>query len=181
MKVLPSEIPEVLIIEPRVFGDERGFFYESYNQQAFCENTGVEVEFVQDNHSMSRRHVLRGLHYQIKQTQGKLVRVSAGSIFDVAVDIRKSSPTFGQWAGCVLSEENHRQFWVPAGFAHGFYVLSERAEVLYKATDYYAPQHERTILWNDPDLGIDWQLTETPILSEKDRAGVLLKEAEVFV
>jgi dTDP-4-dehydrorhamnose 3,5-epimerase len=169
-----------LIIEPQVFGDERGFFYESFNENLFTEKTGVKTNFVQDNHSRSARNVLRGLHYQIQQAQGKLVRVVAGEVFDVAVDIRKSSPTFGQWVGCLLSAENKRIFWVPPGFAHGFLVLSEAAEFLYKTTDYYAPQYERSILWNDPDLAIDWPGTGEPILSAKDKAGQPLKSAEVF-
>lgn len=180
MKVIPTKIPDVLIIEPRVFGDDRGFFYESYNQKLFTEATGITRNFVQDNHSRSLKNVLRGLHYQIQQPQGKLVRVVVGEVLDIAVDIRKTSPTFGQWVSCLLSAENKRQFWVPEGFAHGFLVLSEAAEFLYKTTDYYAPQYERTILWNDPDLKIDWQLTEDPILSKKDQAGVRFKEAEVF-
>ncbi|NET53833.1 MAG: dTDP-4-dehydrorhamnose 3,5-epimerase, partial [Merismopedia sp. SIO2A8] len=158
MNVIPTKIPEVLIIEPRVFGDDRGFFYESYNQRAFSDKAGITADFVQDNHSRSQQNVLRGLHYQIQQPQGKLLRVIVGSIFDVAVDIRKSSPTFGQWVSCLLSAENKRQVWVPPGFAHGFLVLSEAAEVLYKTTDFYAPQHERTLLWNDPDLAIAWPL-----------------------
>lgn len=181
MNVLPTEIPDVLIIEPKVFGDERGFFFESYNEQAFLDKAGISVTFVQDNHSRSRQNVLRGLHYQIQQPQGKLVRAVVGTIFDVAVDIRKQSPTFGQWVGCLLSAENKRLLWVPAGFAHGFLVVSEVAEVLYKTTDYYAPQHERSILWNDPDLAIDWSLTDPPILSAKDQAAVTLREAEVYV
>lgn len=181
MNVIPTKIPDVLIIEPRVFGDERGFFFESFNQRAFTEKTGLEREFVQDNHSRSARGVLRGLHYQIQQTQGKLVRAVVGEIFDVAVDIRKSSPTFEQWTGCRLSAENKRQFWVPEGFAHGFFVVSEVAEVLYKTTNYYAKEHERSILWNDPDLGIDWQLNGIePVLSAKDRAGQPLKSADLF-
>lgn len=181
MNIIPTEISDVLIIEPKVFGDERGFFFESFNQKAFSEKTGITSEFVQDNHSRSVKGVLRGLHYQIEQVQGKLLRVVAGEIFDVAVDIRKSSPTFGQWVGCILSAENKRQFWVPPGFAHGFLVVSETAEVLYKTTDYYAPQHERSILWNDPDLGIDWPLTGiTPMLSAKDQAGQTFKTADLF-
>ncbi len=156
MKILPTEIPDVLVIEPRVFGDERGFFFESYNEAVFTEKTGIAARFVQDNHSRSAQNVLRGLHYQIQQPQGKLVRAVVGTIFDVAVDIRKGSPTFGQWVSCVLSAENKRMLWVPVGFAHGFLVVSDMAEVLYKTTDYYAPQHERCILWNDPDLAIDW-------------------------
>lgn len=180
MKTTATEIPDVLLIEPKVFGDSRGFFFESFNQQAFSEKTGVEVNFVQDNHSRSSKNVLRGLHYQIEQAQGKLVRVVSGEIFDVAVDVRKSSPTFGQWVGYLLSAENKQQLWIPAGFAHGFLVVSETAEVLYKATDYYAPQHERSILWNDPDLAIAWPLDSEPILSAKDIAGKPFKDAEVY-
>ncbi|MEA5511907.1 dTDP-4-dehydrorhamnose 3,5-epimerase [Crocosphaera sp. UHCC 0190] len=180
MNVTPTKIPDVLIIEPRVFGDERGFFYESYNHKAFTEATGYEVNFVQDNHSRSLKNVLRGLHYQIQQPQGKLVRVVVGEVLDIAVDIRKNSPTFGQWVGCLLSAENKRQFWVPEGFAHGFLVLSDVAEFLYKTTDYYAPQYERSMLWNDPDIGIDWQLKEEPILSKKDQVGTPFKQAELF-
>lgn len=158
MKVTPTKIPDVVIIEPRVFGDDRGFFYESYNEKTFTEATGITRNFVQDNHSRSQKNVLRGLHYQIQQPQGKLVRVVVGEVLDVAVDIRKSSPTFGQWVSCLLSAENKRLFWVPEGFAHGFVVLSDAAEFLYKTTDYYAPEYERTILWNDADLGIDLSL-----------------------
>ena len=180
MKVIPTELPDVLIIEPKVFGDERGFFYESFNAQAFKEATGVDCQFVQDNHSRSQRGVLRGLHYQIQQAQGKLVRATAGEVLDIAVDIRRSSPTFGQWIGVLLSAENKRQLWIPAGFAHGFVVLSESAEFLYKTTDYYAPAHERCIRWDDPSLAIDWQLSEAPQLSGKDQAGVLLADAELF-
>lgn len=180
MKALATEIPDVFLIEPQVFGDSRGFFFESYNQRSFSEKIGVEVNFVQDNHSRSGKNVLRGLHYQIEQAQGKLVRVVSGEIFDVAVDIRKGSPTFGQWVGYLLSAENKQQLWVPAGFAHGFLVVSEMAEVLYKATDYYAPQHERSILWNDPDLAIAWPLKGEPILSGKDQAGQPFKDAEVY-
>ncbi len=180
MKITPTEIPDVLIIEPRVFGDDRGFFFESYNQRTFVEKTGVNVTFVQDNHSRSQQNVLRGLHYQIQQAQGKLVRAVVGSIFDVAVDLRKSSPTFGQWVSCLLSAENKRQLWVPAGFAHGFFVVSESAEVLYKATDYYAPEHERCLLWSDPDLAIAWPLSGEPILSGKDQAGLTLERCEVY-
>ncbi|MBE9227336.1 dTDP-4-dehydrorhamnose 3,5-epimerase [Phormidium sp. LEGE 05292] len=180
MKVVPSPIPDVFLIEPQVFGDSRGFFFESYNQRSFSEKIGVEVNFVQDNHSRSSKNVLRGLHYQIEQAQGKLVRVVSGEIFDVAVDIRKSSPTFGQWVGYLLNAENKKQLWVPAGFAHGFLVVSEVAEVLYKATDYYAPQHERSILWNDRDLAIAWPLDSEPILSAKDIAGQPFKDAEVY-
>jgi dTDP-4-dehydrorhamnose 3,5-epimerase len=180
VKVIPTELPDVLIIEPKVFGDERGFFYESFNAQAFKEATGVDCQFVQDNHSRSQRGVLRGLHYQIQQAQGKLVRATAGEVLDIAVDIRRSSPTFGQWVGVLLSAENKRQLWIPAGFAHGFVVLSESAEFLYKTTDYYAPAHERCIRWDDPSLAIDWQLSEAPQLSGKDQAGVLLADAELF-
>ena len=180
MKVIPTEIPDVLIIEPQVYGDDRGFFLESFNQKDFREKTGVNTTFVQDNHSMSLKNVLRGLHYQISNPQGKLVRVVNGSVFDVAVDARQSSPTFGQWVSCVLSAENKRIFWVPEGFAHGFLVLSERAEFLYKTTNYYYPQYEKTILWNDADLGIDWPLEIPPILSPKDQAGQPFKSVEVF-
>ena len=180
MKVIPTEIPDVLIIEPQVYGDDRGFFLESFNQKDFREKTGVNTTFVQDNHSMSLKNVLRGLHYQIPNPQGKLVRVVNGSVFDVAVDARQSSPTFGQWVGCVLSAENKRIFWVPEGFAHGFLVLSERAEFLYKTTNYYYPKYEKTILWNDADLGIDWPLETPPILSPKDQAGQPFKSVEVF-
>ncbi|CAD5954347.1 dTDP-4-dehydrorhamnose 3,5-epimerase [Planktothrix agardhii] len=181
MTITPTKIPDVFIIEPKVFGDERGFFFESFNQKNFTEKTGITSEFVQDNHSRSVQGVLRGLHYQIQHTQGKLLRVIAGEIFDVAVDMRKSSPNFGEWVGCILSAENKRQFWVPPGFAHGFLVTSEIAEVLYKTTDYYAPTYERSLLWNDPDLGIDWPLEGiTPILSAKDQAGQPLKTAEFF-
>lgn len=180
MNVVPTEIPEVLIIEPKVFEDDRGFFFESFNQRTFAEKTGVEADFVQDNHSRSNQNVLRGLHYQIQQPQGKLVRVVTGAVFDVAVDIRKSAPTFGKWVGCLLSAENKRQLWVPVGFAHGFVVVSQTAEVLYKTTDYYAPGQERCILWNDPDLAINWDLTATPVLSAKDQAGQPFKAAELF-
>ena len=180
MNVVPTEIPEVLIIEPKVFEDDRGFFFESFNQRTFAEKTGVEADFVQDNHSRSSQNVLRGLHYQIQQPQGKLVRVVAGAVFDVAVDIRKSAPTFGKWVGCLLSAENKRLLWVPVGFAHGFLVVSQTAEVLYKTTDYYAPVHERCILWNDTDLAINWELTAPPVLSAKDQAGQPFKAAELF-
>jgi dTDP-4-dehydrorhamnose 3,5-epimerase len=180
MNVVPTEIPEVLIIEPKVFEDDRGFFFESFNRRSFAEKTGVEADFVQDNHSRSSQNVLRGLHYQIQQPQGKLVRVVAGAVFDVAVDIRKSAPTFGKWVGCLLSAENKRLLWVPVGFAHGFLVVSQTAEVLYKTTDYYAPAHERCILWNDPDLAINWELTAPPVLSAKDQAGQPFKAAELF-
>ena len=180
MKVTPTAIPDVLIIEPTVFGDARGFFYESFNQKAFNDATGTKYQFVQDNHSRSSKDVLRGLHYQIQQPQGKLVRVVRGAVFDVAVDIRKSSPTFGQWVGVELSEENHKQLWMPPGFAHGFLVTSESAEFLYKTTDYYAPEHERCIAWNDPALGIQWRLAAGPSLSAKDMQGKFLINAEVF-
>jgi dTDP-4-dehydrorhamnose 3,5-epimerase len=181
MKATRLAIPDVLLIEPKVFGDSRGFFLESFNQKAFDEATGTNHQFVQDNHSRSSKGVLRGLHYQIQQPQGKLVRVVQGAVFDVAVDIRKSSPTFGQWVGEVLSEENHCQLWVPPGFAHGFFVLSESAEFLYKTTDYYAPQFERCISWNDPDIAIVWPaLQQAPTLSVKDQQGLQLSHAEVF-
>ena len=181
MKATRLAIPEVVLIEPKVFGDARGFFFESFNQKAFNEATGTNHQFVQDNHSRSAKGVLRGLHYQIQQPQGKLVRVVQGAVFDVAVDIRKSSPTFGQWVGEVLSEENHCQLWVPPGFAHGFFVLSESAEFLYKTTDYYAPQFERCISWNDPVIGIEWpHLAQAPVLSAKDQQGVQLGDADVF-
>lgn len=180
MQVLPSALPGVLILEPRVFGDERGFFFESYNERDFAELTGLTVHFVQDNHSRSARRVLRGLHYQIRQPQGKLVRVVAGEVFDVAVDIRKSSPAFGQWTGVHLSAQNKRMVWIPPGFAHGFLVLSDYAEFLYKTTDYWAPEYERSLLWNDPDIKIDWPLQGEPILSPKDRSGSPLRLAETF-
>ena len=180
MNIVKTALPEVLIIEPKVFGDERGFFFESFNHRLFQEKTGLNPTFVQDNHSRSAKNVLRGLHYQIKQPQGKLVRVTVGEVFDVAVDVRKNSLTFGKWAGTILSAENKRQLWVPPGFAHGFLVLSESADFLYKASDYYAPEHERSIIWNDPDIGIDWPLQDEPILAPKDRAGLSLKEAELF-
>ena len=180
MKVIETDIPDVLIIEPKVFGDERGFFYESFNAAAFEAATGLKQQFVQDNHSKSQRGVLRGLHYQIRQPQGKLVRVVAGEVFDVAVDLRRSSPSFGRWVGARLSAENQRQLWVPEGFAHGFVVLSESAEFLYKTTDYYAPEHERSLLWNDPELGIQWPIDAPPQLSAKDIAGKRLSEVELF-
>jgi dTDP-4-dehydrorhamnose 3,5-epimerase len=180
MNVLPTEISDVLMIEPRVFGDDRGFFFESFNEQAFIDKTGANVRFVQDNHSRSAKNVLRGLHYQIQQPQGKLVRAIAGEVFDVAVDIRKSSPTFGQWVSCVLTAENKRSLWVPPGFAHGFLVLSDWAEVLYKTTDFYAPAHERAIAWNDPDLAIGWPMDAAPILSGKDQAAPQFAAAEIF-
>jgi dTDP-4-dehydrorhamnose 3,5-epimerase len=180
MKVTPTAIPDVLIIEPKVFGDARGFFFESFNQKAFNEATGLDVNFVQDNHSRSAKGVLRGLHYQLQQPQGKLVRVVRGAVFDVAVDIRKSSATFGKWVGLELTEDNHRQLWVPPGFAHGFIVTSDSADFLYKTTDYYAPAHERCVAWNDPALAITWPVEITPALSAKDLQGVLLREAETF-
>ena len=181
MKVTPTAIADVLIIEPNVFGDARGFFYESFNQQAFNKATGTNYQFVQDNHSRSAKGVLRGLHYQIEQPQGKLVRVVRGTVFDVAVDIRKGSVTFGHWVGLELSEDNHKQLWVPPGFAHGFFVTSESAEFLYKTTDYYAPEHERCLLWSDPDINIRWPLgshgIDSPLLSAKDKQGKLLADA----
>jgi dTDP-4-dehydrorhamnose 3,5-epimerase len=180
MQATRLAIPEVVLLAPKVFGDARGFFFESFNQKAFDEATGTRHDFVQDNHSRSIRGVLRGLHYQIQQPQGKLVRVVRGAVFDVAVDIRKSSPTFGQWVGAELSEDNQHQLWVPPGFAHGFVVLSDMAEFLYKTTDYYAPAHERCIAWNDPQLAIDWHFDGTPQLSAKDAQGVGLAEAELF-
>ncbi len=178
-KNISTSLPGVLVLEPRVFGDERGFFLESYNERAFVE-LGIEARFVQDNHSSSRRCVLRGLHYQIQQTQGKLVRAVEGEILDVAVDVRRSSPTFGGWEAVILSSENKRMLWIPQGFAHGFHVLSETAQVLYKATDYYAPEHERTVMWNDPNLKIDWKLNGEPIVSAKDQRGSFLRDAETF-
>jgi dTDP-4-dehydrorhamnose 3,5-epimerase len=180
VNVIATELPEVLILEPKVFGDERGFFYESYNARAFQDATGVKAQFVQDNHSRSQQGVLRGLHYQIEHAQGKLVRVTAGEVLDIAVDIRRSSPTFGQWVGVNLSAQNARQLWIPPGFAHGFLVLSEHAEFLYKTTDYYTPSAERCIRWDDPDLAIDWQLAGTPVLSAKDQQGKSLQEADLF-
>lgn len=181
MNVMPTALPEVLLIEPRVFGDERGFFFESFNQRAFEAAIGKPAQFVQDNHSKSARNVLRGLHYQLApKAQGKLVRVVQGEVFDVAIDIRKGSPTFGQWAGAALSAENKRQMWIPEGFAHGFLVLSDTAEFLYKTTDYYAPEYERCIRWDDPEVAIAWPLSGTPILSGKDALGAALAEAEVF-
>jgi dTDP-4-dehydrorhamnose 3,5-epimerase len=179
MKITRTRIPEVVVLEPKVFGDERGFFLESYNQRSFAE-IGLDRTFVQDNHAHSTRNVLRGLHYQLGQPQGKLLRVVAGAIWDVAVDVRRSSPTFGQWVGEELTAENKRMLWVPEGFAHGYVVTSESADVLYKATDFYAPECERSLLWNDPRLGIPWPLSGEPQLSQKDRAGVLLSAAEVF-
>jgi len=180
MKVIQTAIPNILVLEPKVFGDERGFFFESFNQRAFDAVVGHAVTFVQDNHSCSQRGVLRGLHYQIQQPQGKLVRVVQGEVFDVAVDLRKSSKTFGEWVGVHLSAENKKQLWVPEGFAHGFVVLSETAEFLYKTTDYYAPEYERSLLWNDPVLNIDWPVEEQPKLAAKDVAALTLADAEVF-
>jgi len=180
MVMIAAELSDVLEIQPTVFEDDRGFFFESFNHRAFVEQVKVAYHFVQDNHSRSLQGVLRGLHYQIQHPQGKLVRAVRGEIFDVAVDIRQSSPTFGQWVGYRLSAENKRQIWIPPGFAHGFLVLSEVAEVLYKATDYYAPHHERTLAWNDPDLAIAWPLSGEPVLSPKDQAGQGLKQAEVY-
>ncbi|MET3462621.1 dTDP-4-dehydrorhamnose 3,5-epimerase [Variovorax atrisoli] len=181
MKVTPTAIPNVLILEPKVFGDERGFFMESFNQRDFDEAVGYHVDFVQDNHSRSGKGVLRGLHYQVQQPQGKLVRVVRGAVFDVAVDIRRSSPTFGQWVGVELTESNHRQLWVPAGFAHGFMVVSDTADFLYKTTDYYAPAYERCILWSDTSLDIEWpNIGQAPALSAKDSAGLPMKQAEFF-
>lgn len=180
MKITKTSLPEVLVIEPQVFGDSRGFFYESFNARRFSEYAGIKTDFVQDNHSQSGKNTLRGLHYQIQQPQGKLVRVTYGEVFDVVVDIRKSSPDFGKWEGIILSGENKRQLWIPPGFAHGFVVLSEQAEFLYKTTDYWAPEHERCLAWNDPEIGIDWPISEAPLLSAKDQLGKNLSEAEVF-
>ncbi len=180
MKVEPTAIPDVLIFEPRVFVDNRGWFLESWNAREFGNAVGLDLQFVQDNHSRSRRGVLRGLHYQIEQPQGKWVRVVSGRVYDVAVDLRKSSATFGRWVGTELTEDNHRQLWIPAGYAHGFLALSDSADILYKATDYYAPEHERCVIWNDPALGIGWPADIEPVLSAKDQAGVLLRDAEVF-
>ncbi len=179
MKVIETFLPGVLVLEPKVFGDDRGFFFESYNKRALAK-AGVAFEFVQDNHSRSARNVLRGLHYQVKQPQGKLVRVIAGEVFDVAVDIRRSSPNRGKWVGINLSADNKRMIWIPPGFAHGFLMLSETGEVLYKTTDYWAQEHERCIIWNDPDLAIRWPLQGEPILSAKDRTGYPLKSAELY-
>ena len=180
MQVIKTAIPDVLIIEPKVFGDSRGFFMESFNAYGFREATGLDMEFVQDNHSRSSQGVLRGLHYQIRQPQGKLVRSVRGTVFDVAVDLRRSSATFGHWVGVELSEDNHRMFWVPPGFAHGFVVLSESADFLYKTTDYYAPEHERCLRWDDPSVGVEWPLTEEPKLSAKDEQGKVLADCEVY-
>lgn len=179
MRVVPTTLPEVLLIEPSVFGDQRGFFFESWNRRAFSE-AGVEAEFVQDNHSRSGHNVLRGLHYQIEHAQGKLVRVCAGTVFDVAIDIRRSSPTFGRWIGMELSAENRRMLWIPAGFAHGFLVTSDSAEFLYKTTDYWYPEHERTLLWNDPALAIEWPLDGPPTVAAKDAAGRPLASADLY-
>jgi dTDP-4-dehydrorhamnose 3,5-epimerase len=178
--VTPTAIPDVMVLEPKVFGDARGFFFESFNARDFAQATGLDVQFVQDNHSKSAKGVLRGLHYQIQHAQGKLVRVVQGSVFDVAVDLRKSSPTLGRWVGVVLSAENYKQLWVPPGFAHGFVVLSESAEFLYKTTDYWYPEHERSLLWNDPSVGIDWPIEFEPQLAAKDQAGKLLTHADLF-
>ncbi|NCO75595.1 MAG: dTDP-4-dehydrorhamnose 3,5-epimerase [Cyanobacteria bacterium] len=180
MKIIATKIPEVLIIEPQVFGDDRGFFFESFNAKSWQEKTGLNINFVQDNHSRSQQNVLRGLHYQIQQPQGKLVRAVVGEILDIAVDIRKSSPTFGQWIGEVLTAENKKQLWIPEGFAHGFLVLSENAEVLYKTNNFYAPEYDRSIRWNDPDITINWNLKITPLLSNKDKNAPLLKDAEIY-
>jgi dTDP-4-dehydrorhamnose 3,5-epimerase len=180
MNIIKTDIPDVVIFEPKVFGDDRGFFFESFNQQKFYEATNLQVNFVQDNHSKSAKNVLRGMHYQIEQAQGKLVRVTQGEVFDVAVDLRKSSPTFGQWVGTHLSGENKRQMWMPPGFAHGFLVLSDIAEFLYKTTDFYAPQHECSLKWNDPTVAIEWPLQGTPILSAKDEQGLSLEVCKKF-
>ncbi|WP_330204122.1 dTDP-4-dehydrorhamnose 3,5-epimerase [Cyanobacterium sp. Dongsha4] len=180
MEIITTEIPEVFIIQPKVFQDDRGFFYESFNARTFQEKTGLNPNFVQDNHSHSQRNVLRGLHYQVQQKQAKLVRVINGEILDVAVDIRKSSPTFTKWVAVKLSAENQKQLWIPEGFAHGFLVLSETADVLYKTNNFYSSQHDRSIRWNDPEIALNWNLKETPILSEKDKNAPLLKDAEIF-
>jgi dTDP-4-dehydrorhamnose 3,5-epimerase len=180
MNVIPTDLPGVLLLEPKVFGDARGFFFEAYNRRAFHKATGVDAEFVQDNHSGSSKNVLRGLHYQIRQAQGKLIRCTAGEVWDVAVDLRKGAATFGKWTAFTLSAESKRMAWIPPGFAHGFLVVSESADVLYKATDYYAPEHERTLLWSDPALGIKWPFTGAPVLADKDKRGTPLAAAEVF-
>ena len=180
MNAVKTSIPEVMIFEPKIFGDERGFFYESFNAKVFEQATGLRPQFVQDNHSKSAKNVLRGLHYQIEQAQGKLVRVTQGEVFDVAVDIRISSPTFGQWEGAILSADNKRQMWIPSGFAHGFLVLSDTAEFLYKTTDFYAPQHECCLKWDDPTVGIEWPLQDAPLLSAKDNMGLSLQDAKKF-
>ena len=179
MKAIPTAIPDVVLIEPRVFGDDRGFFYESWNQRTLAD-LGIHAEFVQDNHSRSQRNVLRGLHYQIDHAQGKLVRVTAGTVYDIAVDLRRSSPTFGKWVGFTLSVDDKRIAWIPPGFAHGFCVTSDWAEFLYKTTDYWSPAHERTLLWNDPQLGIPWPLDGEPVLAAKDKAGTPLDQAETY-
>jgi dTDP-4-dehydrorhamnose 3,5-epimerase len=179
LNVIRTEIPEVLILEPKVFGDERGFFFESYNRRAFRDIIGMDVDFVQDNHSMSERNVLRGLHYQVRQPQGKLVRVAVGEVYDVAVDLRRKSPTFRKWVGFRLSAVSKRMAWIPPGFAHGFMVISDRAEFLYKVTDYYAPEHERTIRWDDPDLNISWPIHGAPVVARRDALGAYLKDAEL--
>ena len=179
MKIIPTAIPEVLLLEPEIFGDERGFFFESWNKRTFS-GLGINAEFVQDNHSKSQMNVVRGLHYQIEHAQGKLVRVTAGTVYDVAVDLRRSSPTFGQWVGFTLSAEDKCMAWIPPGFAHGFCVTSDSAEFLYKTTDYWSPAHERTLLWNDPQLAIPWPLSGEPLLAAKDKTGTLLAEAETF-
>ncbi|HRI93144.1 MAG TPA: dTDP-4-dehydrorhamnose 3,5-epimerase [Accumulibacter sp.] len=179
MKLIPTRLPDVMIVEPKVFGDARGFFLESWNGKAFAA-LGLNLNFVQDNHSRSRKGVLRGLHYQLLQPQGKLVRVTSGAVFDVAVDLRRSSPHFGRWEGVELSDENQRMLWVPPGFAHGFLVLSETADFLYKTTEYYAPEDERCVLWNDPEIGVDWPLDEAPCLSAKDQLGTPLRLAEAY-
>ena len=180
MNVIQTPLPGVLVFEPRVFPDPRGHFFESYNRKAFSQASGLDVEFVQDNHSFSRRNVLRGIHYQIRQPQGKLVRVVAGEVFDVAVDLRRSSPTFGRWAGFRLSAQSRRMAWIPPGYGHGYLALSEHVDFLYKTTDYWAPQHERTVRWNDPQIGIEWPLHGEPVLNEKDRQAASLADAEVF-
>ena len=180
MRVSPTELPEVLLLEPRVFTDDRGFFFESWNAKTFAAATGLTVEFVQDNHSLSRRGVLRGIHYQVVRPQGKLVRVAAGTVLDVAVDLRRSSPRFGRWVAAELSAENHRQLWIPPGFGHGFVVTSEAATFLYKTTDYWVGEYDRSLRWNDPTLGIDWRLEDEPVLASKDAAAPLLVDAEVF-
>ena len=179
MKIIPTAIPEVLLLEPKIFGDERGFFFESWNKRTFS-GLGINAEFVQDNHSKSQMNVVRGLHYQIEHAQGKLVRVTAGTVYDVAVDLRRSSPTFGQWVGFTLSAEDKCMAWIPPGFAHGFCVTSDSAEFLYKTTDYWSPAHERTLLWNDPQLAIPWPLSGEPLLAAKDKTGTLRAEAETF-
>lgn len=180
MNVIPTKIPEVLVIEPKVFGDERGFFFESFNKSMFESETGIVSDFVQDNHSRSKKNILRGLHYQINQPQGKLVRVVRGEVFDVAVDLRESSDTFGDWVGMKISAENKKQLWIPPGFAHGFVVLSDEADFLYKTTDYYAPNHERCIRWDDTELNIDWHIDVDPCVSEKDANGLIFSDAEFF-